>query len=253
MTQLRNSQEALVTRPATEGESATTPAARLTGEVVYLYAFDIAWEFSPIPDRELLGQPVGQFVVDASKRRPRQMLFYKPQMVRLPPLERLGPHGPLRVERTVKFLPVGAISITVRVPFEVDSCRRACARSTICGSATACISTTKSASSPRKSASASSRTASGRSRSSATRRRTPSSASTAPLADSDGDADQRRGRGCTRDRREIAALLTEEPDPHQLSRPGSRRIDRQVFQLLRARPRRHRLGRRHDRRRATVF
>jgi hypothetical protein len=40
-------------------------------------------------------------------------------MVRLPPLERIGPHGPLRVERTIKLLPVGAISITVRVPFAV--------------------------------------------------------------------------------------------------------------------------------------
>jgi hypothetical protein len=41
-------------------------------------------------------------------------------MVRLPPLERIGPAGPLRVERVVKLLPVGAISITVRVPFDVE-------------------------------------------------------------------------------------------------------------------------------------
>jgi len=71
------------------------------------------------PVRELLGQPVAQFVVDASKRSPRQLFFYRPQMVRLPPLERIGPHGPVRVERVIKLLPVGAISISVRVPFEV--------------------------------------------------------------------------------------------------------------------------------------
>jgi hypothetical protein len=41
-------------------------------------------------------------------------------MVRLPPLERIGPGGTLRVERVVKLLPVGAISITIRVPFEVE-------------------------------------------------------------------------------------------------------------------------------------
>jgi hypothetical protein len=41
-------------------------------------------------------------------------------MVRLPPLERFGPRGHLRLERTIKLLPVGAISITVSVPFEVD-------------------------------------------------------------------------------------------------------------------------------------
>jgi hypothetical protein len=89
------------------------------GEVVYIYAFDVAYEMSRQPVRELLGQPVAQFVVDASKRSPRHLFFYRPQMVRLPPLERIGPQGPVRIERVVKLLPVGAISITVRVPFEV--------------------------------------------------------------------------------------------------------------------------------------
>ena len=92
---------------------------RYTGEVVYIYAFDVAYEMTRQPVRELLGQPVAQFVVDASKRSPRQLFFYRPQMVRLPPLERIGPHGPVRVERVIKLLPVGAISISVRVPFEV--------------------------------------------------------------------------------------------------------------------------------------
>src|SRR6267154_5015229 len=90
-----------------------------TGEVVYIYAFDVAYEMARRPVPELLGQPVAQFVVDTSKRSPRQLFFYRPQMVRLPPLERIGPHGPVRVERVIKLLPVGAISITVRVPFEV--------------------------------------------------------------------------------------------------------------------------------------
>jgi len=96
------------------------PAARYQGEVVYIYAFDVAYDTARKPIRELLGQPVAQFVVDASKRTPRQLFFYKPQMVRLPPMERIGPLGPVTVERTVKLLPVGAISITVRVPFAVN-------------------------------------------------------------------------------------------------------------------------------------
>jgi hypothetical protein len=90
-----------------------------TGEVVYIYAFDVAYDMTRQPVRELLGQPVAQFVVDASKRSPRHLFFYRPQMVRLPPLERIGPHGPVRVERVIKLLPVGAISITIRIPFEV--------------------------------------------------------------------------------------------------------------------------------------
>ncbi len=94
---------------------------RYTGEVVYIYAYDVAYEMTRQPVRELLGQPVAQFVVDASKRSPRHLFFYRPAMVRLPPLERIGPHGPLRVERAIKLLPVGAISITIRVPFDVET------------------------------------------------------------------------------------------------------------------------------------
>lgn len=96
------------------------PKARnYKGSVVYIYAFDVAYEMARQPVRELLGQPVAQFVVDASKRSPRHLFFYRPQMVRLPPLERIGPGGPMRVERAIKLLPVGAISITIRVPFSV--------------------------------------------------------------------------------------------------------------------------------------
>jgi hypothetical protein len=104
-----------------ERPAAGPKAKRYVGEVVYIYAFDVAYEMTRHPVRELLGQPVAQFVVDASKRSPRHLFFYRPQMVRMPPLERLGPHGPVRVERGIKLLPVGAMSITIRVPFEVDS------------------------------------------------------------------------------------------------------------------------------------
>src|SRR5436853_1153916 len=97
----------------------TTKVSKYAGEVVYIYAFDVAYEMTRQPVRELLGQPVAQFVMDSSKRNPRQLFFYRPQMVRLPPLERIGPHGPVRVDRVIKLLPVGAISITIRVPFEV--------------------------------------------------------------------------------------------------------------------------------------
>lgn len=94
---------------------------RYVGKVVYMYAFDVAYDMSRQPLRELLGQPVAQFAVDASKRSPKHLFFYRPQMVRLPPMERIGPHGRVLVERVIKLLPVGAISVTVSVPFEVHS------------------------------------------------------------------------------------------------------------------------------------
>ncbi len=105
---------------ATERKPASPKVARYTGEVIYVYAFDVAYDMTRQPVREVLGQPVAQFAVDASKRSPKQLFFYKPQMVRLPPLERIGPRGPVRVERVIKLLPAGAISITVRVPFSVE-------------------------------------------------------------------------------------------------------------------------------------
>ena len=88
--------------------------------VVYIYGFDVAYELVRRPIGQLLGQSVAQFAVDSSKRSPRQLFFYRAQMVRLPALERIGPTGPLRLERTVKIFPVGAISITVRVGFHVE-------------------------------------------------------------------------------------------------------------------------------------
>ncbi|HEX4644583.1 MAG TPA: hypothetical protein VH598_03150 [Verrucomicrobiae bacterium] len=100
-------------------KSPSQQVKQYAGEVVYIYAFDFAYDMARQPIRELLGQPVAQFAVDASKRSPRHLFFYKPQMVRLPPMERIGPHGPVRVERAIKILPVGAVSITVRVPFAV--------------------------------------------------------------------------------------------------------------------------------------
>src|SRR5215469_14845102 len=101
------------------------PAAQITqtartkelyaGQVVYIYAFDVAYDTARQPLRQLLGQPVEQFSMDGSKRNPRQFFFYKPQMVRLPPVERDGPFGKVKIDRAIKLLPVGAVSITMRV------------------------------------------------------------------------------------------------------------------------------------------
>src|SRR4051794_18513754 len=102
-------------------KAAPEEIGQYTGEVVYLYAFDVAYEFLKKPVTQLLGQPVAQFVVDASKRSPGQLFFSRPQRVRLPPLERLGPRGTVRLERSIKLLPIGAISVMVRVPFSVKN------------------------------------------------------------------------------------------------------------------------------------
>ena len=85
-----------------------------------MYAYDVAYEMVRKPVPWVLGQAVAEFSVGNSKRAPRQFLFYRPQTVRLPSVERVGPEGPVLIERIVKLLPIGAISITVRVPFKVE-------------------------------------------------------------------------------------------------------------------------------------
>jgi hypothetical protein len=100
-----------------EQEPPNTAATRYQGEIVYIYAYDIAYEMTDEPISAILGQPVERYSVGPSKRSPREMLFYRPLMVRLPPVERQGPGGPVDVRRTVKLFSIGSISITVCVPF----------------------------------------------------------------------------------------------------------------------------------------
>ena len=101
----------------------TRGSSRLRGQVVFMYAFDIAYDMQRLGLRELLGQPVGTFSMDASKRSPKQLFFYRPQMVRLPPSEKFSDRGLVRMERVVKIMPIGAITISVHVSFEVDDLR----------------------------------------------------------------------------------------------------------------------------------
>src|ERR1043166_30128 len=90
------------------------------GIAVYMFAFDIAYEMGRTPVLKLLGQPVEHFKVDPSRRNPKHPFFYRPPMVRLPSCVREGPDGPVQMERIVKLLPIGAISITVQVPFQIQ-------------------------------------------------------------------------------------------------------------------------------------
>ncbi len=98
----------------------TKKIKKYTGEVVYIFAFDIAYELQVSKIKKLFEQPIAEFGLDISKRSPKQLLLHRSYMVRLPPVERIGPDGLVHISRNVKLFQVGAISITIRVPFEVD-------------------------------------------------------------------------------------------------------------------------------------
>ncbi|MEN9546606.1 MAG: hypothetical protein RLZZ356_1338 [Verrucomicrobiota bacterium] len=97
-----------------------SPKARLRGEVVYFFAYDIAYELSRELPASVMGHAVSEYRLDASKRNPKHLVFYRPRMIRLPDEQRQGPHGPVSIRIEAKILPIGAISLRVRVPFEVS-------------------------------------------------------------------------------------------------------------------------------------
>jgi hypothetical protein len=108
----------IATRPGLLASEAS--GFRYSGVVVYIFAYDVAYDIARQSVPELLGRPMEDFSVDASKRSPKQLFFHRAQMVRLPVCEREGPFGAVWVESTVKLFPIGAISITMRVPFAVE-------------------------------------------------------------------------------------------------------------------------------------
>lgn len=92
----------------------------LRGEVVYIYAYDVAHDMKRERLQGLLGQPAEEYSVGASRRSPEQWFFYRPDVVSLPAIEKETPQGLVPISRTVKVFSIGAISIQVRVPFEVN-------------------------------------------------------------------------------------------------------------------------------------
>jgi len=91
----------------------------LKGEVIYIRAFDVAYDMKRQPIPEILGQKTQRYPVGASKPGPRNPFFYLPQSVTLAPKTCETSVGPLSVSMTVKVFNVGAVSVQVRAPFEV--------------------------------------------------------------------------------------------------------------------------------------
>ncbi len=91
------------------------------GEAVYIYAFDIAYDMKRIPMTELLGRSLQHYSIGPSKRSPKQLFFYQPQMATLEPAPKKVADATVSVQRSIKVFNVGVISIVIRVPFEVSA------------------------------------------------------------------------------------------------------------------------------------
>lgn len=87
------------------------------GEVAYLYAFDVANEIDTSRVRRVLSKKAVTLEFELSKSRPRDMSFTKPLEV-VPKISKYKYNGQA-VHGIVRIYDVGAVTVTIRIPFEV--------------------------------------------------------------------------------------------------------------------------------------
>ncbi len=90
------------------------------GEVVYIFAFDIAYDMKRDRISELFGNQLEDFSIGPSKRSPKQMFFYRPQVQKLPEWQLEVGGENINIQQAIKIFNIGAISIRLTVPFEVE-------------------------------------------------------------------------------------------------------------------------------------
>jgi len=93
----------------------------MKGEVIYLYAYDIAYEANLGEVEAMMRGAAERFRLGRLKDAPRNFPVYRPLAIQIPELEIEGPTGPLKLYASVKLFSLGALSVKVRVPV---SCER---------------------------------------------------------------------------------------------------------------------------------
>ncbi len=89
----------------------------MKGEVVYLYAFDVADEIQVAKIENILADKPTPFELPTDRTVPRDMRFYKPLAIE-PPSQTTLAGRPVRL--LIRVYEVGVVSIAMRVSFEVD-------------------------------------------------------------------------------------------------------------------------------------
>jgi hypothetical protein len=93
----------------------------MKGEVVYLYAFDVANEIVTNKVQEILGRKPVAFEVRKDRPFPRDVPLYRPLTIEPPPLPGKLHGQPVRGR--IRVYEVGVVSIVMRVGFEASSLR----------------------------------------------------------------------------------------------------------------------------------
>ena len=93
----------------------------MKGEVVYLYAFDVANEIVMEHVQEILSEKPFPFEIRMDRTSPKDMPLYKPLAIVPSPLAARLRGAPVR--RLVRIYNVGVVTVMMRVGFETDSLR----------------------------------------------------------------------------------------------------------------------------------
>jgi len=91
----------------------------MKGEVVYLYAFDVANEIMIGKVREVLASKPVPFEINTNHTIPKDAPLYKPLSIELAPLTTLV--GGQVIRPLIHVYEIGVISISMRVSVEIDS------------------------------------------------------------------------------------------------------------------------------------
>jgi hypothetical protein len=90
----------------------------MKGEVIYLYAFDVANEISTSRVQEVLSEKPFPFEIRMDRTLPKDMPLYKPLAIEPPPLNACLLGSPVRL--LIRIYDVGVVTIMMRAAFETD-------------------------------------------------------------------------------------------------------------------------------------
>ena len=91
----------------------------MKGEVVYLYAFDVANEIVTPRVRDILSEKPFPFEIRMDRTLPKDMPLYKPLAIEPPPLPAALRGAPVR--RLIRIYDVGVVTVMLRVAFAAGS------------------------------------------------------------------------------------------------------------------------------------
>ena len=90
----------------------------MKGEVVYLYAFDVANEIITPRVREILSEKPFPFEIRQDRTLPKDVPLYRPLAIEPPPLKPLLYGSPVRL--LIRIYDVGVVTVMMRAAFETD-------------------------------------------------------------------------------------------------------------------------------------